>query len=149
MDVDVYMDCPEGLEGGGPDKCLKQQKTIYGLVQSAQQFFLNLGRKLKDLGFEQNKADPCLFKRKNELGVVFVGVYVDDCYVVGNKAAVEDVTTGLQRKTRCAEAFSVTVTDDTSDYLSCDVVFSKDGKRAWLGQPHLIKNLRKHFGEDV
>ena len=32
--------------------------------------------------------------------------------------------------------------------LSCEVKFSKDKKRAWLGQPHLIKSLVKQFGEN-
>ena len=27
--------------------------------------------------------------------------------------------------------------------------FSNDGKRGWLGQPHLIKSLEKSFGEEV
>ena len=31
------------------------------------------------------------------------------------------------------------------DYLSCKIKFSKDKKRAWLGQPHLIKNMKKKF----
>ena len=34
-------------------------------------------------------------------------------------------------------------------YLSCQIKFSKDKKRAWLGQPHLIKNMEKNFGEDL
>ena len=32
------------------------------------------------------------------------------------------------------------------DYLSCEIKFSDDKKRVWLGQPHLIKNLENKFG---
>ena len=35
------------------------------------------------------------------------------------------------------------------DYLSCEVTFSMDEKEAWLGQPHLIKNLAEKFGNHV
>ena len=35
------------------------------------------------------------------------------------------------------------------DYLSCKIKFLKDKKRAWLGQPHLIKNMEKKFGEHI
>ena len=35
------------------------------------------------------------------------------------------------------------------DYLSCKVKFSKDKKRAWLGQLHLIEILVKKFGNHV
>jgi hypothetical protein len=36
------------------------------------------------------------------------------------------------------------VFDDLTDYLSFEIVFSNDKKKAWLGQPHLIKNLREY-----
>jgi hypothetical protein len=39
--------------------------------------------------------------------------------------------------------------EGTSDYLSCEIIFLKDKKKAWLGQPHLIGNLKKNFGEKV
>ena len=35
------------------------------------------------------------------------------------------------------------------EYLSCKIEFSAGKKRALLGQPHLIKNLDKKFGEHV
>ena len=31
----------------------------------------------------------------------------------------------------------------------CEIVLSKDIKKAWLGQPHLIANLEKKFGDKV
>ena len=33
------------------------------------------------------------------------------------------------------------------DYLSCEVNLSEHKKRAWLGQPHIIMNTKKKFGE--
>ena len=35
------------------------------------------------------------------------------------------------------------------DYLSCEMKFSQNKKRAWQGQPHLIKNMKKKFGAHV
>ena len=35
------------------------------------------------------------------------------------------------------------------DCISYKVKFSKDKMRAWLGQPHLITNMEKKFGELV
>jgi hypothetical protein len=34
-----------------------------------------------------------------------------------------------------------------TDYLSYNILFSKDKKRAWLGQPHLIRSLEKKFSD--
>ena len=39
------------------------------------------------------------------------------------------------------------VVEGQQDYCSCKVKFSKDEMRAWLGQPHLFKNLV--FGDHV
>ena len=41
------------------------------------------------------------------------------------------------------------IENNLKDYLSCEVKFSKDMKKAWLGQPHLIKNLEAKFGDRV
>ena len=43
------------------------------------------------------------------------------------------------------------VKDPTSleDYLGVQIVQSDDGKKAWLGQPTIIKSLKKQFGEKV
>ena len=34
-------------------------------------------------------------------------------------------------------------------YLSCEIQFSEDKKKAWLGQPLLNKSLEKKFSEQV
>ena len=35
------------------------------------------------------------------------------------------------------------------DYLGVQIVQCDDGKKAWLGQPTIIKSLEKQFGEKV
>ena len=35
------------------------------------------------------------------------------------------------------------------DYLGVQIVQSDDFKKAWLGQPTIIKSLEKNFGERV
>ncbi len=149
LEEEIYMDCPQGMEGGGPDKCVKLQKTIYGLVQSARMFFKKLIQKLKDIGFQQSQADPCLMTWKSELGVVYIAIYVDDCYCVGHKKALDKMEELMKSNTKSVEAFTLKVTESTSDYLGCEVVFSQDKKKAWLGQPHIVANLERKFGDAV
>jgi len=43
----------------------------------------------------------------------------------------------------------IKVAEGLTDYLSCKIVVSKDGKKAWIGQPHLIKELEKKFASLV
>ena len=51
LEEEVYMDCPEGMVGIGKDEALLLQSTIYGLVQSARQYYKKATSILKDLGF--------------------------------------------------------------------------------------------------
>ena len=39
------------------------------------------------------------------------------------------------------------IEDDLKDYLSCEIKFSGDIKQAWPGQPNMISNLEKKFGD--
>ena len=41
------------------------------------------------------------------------------------------------------------IENDLHDYLSCELLFSKHRKTAWLGQPHLVSNLIKNFEDEV
>ena len=67
---------------------------------------------------------------------------------MGHSKALDKLEEMMQRQTKNVEPFTLTVTNDTSDYLSCEVIFSVDRKKAWLGQPHLIKNLKKDIRQD-
>jgi hypothetical protein len=138
----VFMDCPHGMDHEN-DECLRLRKTIYGLVQSARAFFKRFRDVLLEIGFEQSSADPCLMIRRNKLGVVYMALYVDDIYASGDEPALDDSIIGLRKY------FKIKVVDDLRDYLSCEIIFNADKSKAWLGQPHLIKNLENKFGDLV
>jgi hypothetical protein len=57
--------------------------TIYGLVQSAREFNKKLGLALKECDFKENSVDPCFFTNFTKNGINLVGIYVDDCMVIG------------------------------------------------------------------
>ena len=66
LEEEVYMDCPEGMVGVKEDETILLQSTIYGLVQSARQYYKKATSILKDLGFLGGTVDPCLFHRETE-----------------------------------------------------------------------------------
>jgi hypothetical protein len=74
--------------------------------------------------------------------MVYIALYVNNCYCVGHKEAIQDTITKI-----IADGFDVKVEDDLTYYLSCNMLFNKNKTKAWLGQPHLIKNLGKKYGE--
>ena len=121
------------------------KKTIYGLVQSARQYFKKFSDALTDkMGFRQCASDPCLFMRENKNGVVIILCYVDDNLTIGDQAAIDEMLVEIQ-----SHGFAITVDHKLTDYLSCEIKFSKDGEKAWLGQPHMVKKIKKTFGEEV
>ena len=39
--------------------------------------------------------------------------------------------------------------EELEEYLGCKILFSKDRKKAWIGQVGTLKKLEKTFGKDV
>jgi hypothetical protein len=143
LEHEMFMDCPAGMDHAD-NECLLLQKTIYGLTQSARMFFMKLSKILKDIGFVQSKSDQCLFVRRNGLGIVLLIVYVDDCAASGSKAALKQMLEEIKKAD-----LTFTVEENLRDYLSCEIVFNKDKSKAWLGQPHMVKKIKKTFAETV
>lgn len=139
LEEDIYMNCPEGMDST-EQECLHLLKSIYGLVQAARQWWKKFVKVLKDIGFKGGYSDPCLMTRRCSKGIVYIALYVDDCLCIGHRAAIEDTIAKIK-----ASGLNVTVEDTLKDYLSCEISFSKDRKKAWLGQPNLIKKLEKKF----
>ena len=127
-----------------PDAALLLNQCIYGLVQAARQYYKKAVAILRKIGFEGGEVDPCLFVKQYALGIVYVALYVDDNLLIGTPAAIEDTIKRLRE-----EGLVLKVEDDLHDYLLCEIVFSKDRRKAWLGQPHLFANLISKFGSMV
>jgi hypothetical protein len=110
LEEEIYMDCPQGM-AHDDSQCLLLQKTIYGLVQSARQFFKKLVECLKNIGFTGGYADPCLMTYRSEKGIVYIALYVDDCYCVGHEEAIQDTI-----KQIISRGFDVKVENNLTDY---------------------------------
>jgi hypothetical protein len=135
---------PERLEDNNEDEALLLLTTIYGLVQAARQYYKKARGSLRKIRFTGGNVDPCLFVRKSLLGIVFIALYLDDNLLVGHPKAINDAIQQVKK-----HGLILKIEDDLKDYLSCEIHFSKDKTKAWLGQPHLISNLMSKFGNDV
>ena len=56
----------------------KLKKSLYGLKQSQRCWNEKFCNHLKQLGFKESGADPCVFVRQNKEKLVIIAVYVDD-----------------------------------------------------------------------
>ena len=121
------MAIPEGyeewIEQCKDNEALKLERAIYGLVQSARQFFKIIHDALIQANFKASEADPCLvYKDDQETGVCIMLIYINDMLIVGKTQAVEDAIQVLQ------QSFEVKKPMTLEDYLGVQVIKIKDGK---------------------
>jgi hypothetical protein len=73
LQEEMYMNVPKGMSQDD-NMCLLLKNTIYGLVQSAREFYNKLLSTLKSMGFTKNKYDPCLLSRWINGKVIIIGI---------------------------------------------------------------------------
>ena len=78
----VIMTQPEGFHTGGEHTYCNMKKTLYGLKQSPREWNEVLDTFMKSEGFEQSRADTCIYSKKGKHHML-VGIYVDDIVSVG------------------------------------------------------------------
>jgi Reverse transcriptase (RNA-dependent DNA polymerase) len=141
LDEVIYKENPDGVAYTGY-KVVVLNKSMYGLVQAARQFFLKLKAVLEKAGFRQSDAEPCLFFKAIEDYYVLLVVHVDDCYVVGKLESIQQVVQDIE-----AAGLKIKTEYNTKDYLSCEIKMNRGKSIAWIGQPHQVKKLEDNFGE--
>ena len=144
LDEEIYMEAPEGLGLDKDKECVLLKKSIYGLVQAARMYFLKFMKVLRIIGFVGGNADPCMMVRRNNNGICFIAIWVDDSLLIGHEATILQTIEDLK-----AHGFGLKIEGELDDYLSCEITFAKDNKMGWIHQPHLIKKIEKKFGPMV
>ena len=150
LDHQIFMEPPPGLEHfmdiNPEEDCVELGQCTYGLVQASRQYRKKFVATVKKHGVYETKVDPCLMTKVNaKTGKpeIYMGTHVDDSLTVGKLEDIKKLQEHMNKEgltTKCEEV---------DEYLGCKVAFSKDGKKAWLGQPETIKKLEREFGEDV
>lgn len=99
LEEDIYVQPPVGYEhinSDGTPMCWRLKRSLYGLVQAARCWYLEISSYLTTNGFTASTADPCLFV--NEHGVLLV-LYVDDMIITGGTSAhIQAAVDLLKRK---------------------------------------------------
>jgi len=60
------------------------KKSIYGLKQASQQWYLKLFQIIFTFGFKENIVDQCIYLKVSGSKVIFLGLYVDDILLATN-----------------------------------------------------------------
>jgi len=108
----LYMRIPEGFEAYYPiGILLLLLKTIYGLKQSAFEYWRALFQALKGVGLKRSKADPCVYLRWTNNGLNIWTSWVNDLLAIGNKADVVEGRENLK------EYFSLDEVGEVLEYV--------------------------------
>ena len=76
---------PEGFEVPGKESMVcRLKRSLYGLKQSSRCWFVELKKYLVSLGYEQSKADPCVFLKWEDGNLSVNTIYVDDIILLAD-----------------------------------------------------------------
>ncbi|KFD64813.1 hypothetical protein M514_23025 [Trichuris suis] len=124
LDEELFLEPPPGFEQPGVDrKVLRLRRSLYGLKQSARVWNQVATDALRKLGFQPNRADPCLFSRKEkDNSITYILLYVDDLLIAGSSSKLtRDV--GQQLNTY----FEIKDFGEVSQYMGMEVEREEDG----------------------
>ena len=84
-DETAYLEQPVGFEEPGKEDWVMQlRKSIYGMKQAGRIWNRTFHDTVTSWGFEQNRKDPCVYRRQSATGTVMFGVHVDDIYSIAD-----------------------------------------------------------------
>ena len=87
VDFDIFMEQPEGFVKDKNMVCLLN-KSLYGLKQSGHLWNNTLIDFMNSQGLKQTLSDQCVFVRIDDLGSLYVLIWVDDLLIAASSAAI-------------------------------------------------------------
>ena len=134
------MGVPRGFEKFyPPNVVLLLLKTLYGLKQASFEYWRALLKAIRAMGLKRSKADPCVYFRWSENGLMIWSSWVDDLLSGGHK---NDVDEGREKlKTH----FDLDEIGELKEYVGCKTVYNKEEGWMLLTQPVLIQSFKDEF----
>lgn len=134
---EIYMKQPDGFDDGSGRVC-RLRKSLYGLKQAPRCWNKRFGDFLRNRGFEQSEADPCVFVRHRGEHRVIIALYVDDGLVAATskeeaKALIDELTSEFKIKAK-----------EASYFLGLEINRSSDGIK--VSQGSYTRKLLERFG---
>ena len=139
IDMVVYMQQPQGFSDGSNRVCLLK-KAIYGLHQSARQFYIKLDSVLGDIGYVRLGADWAIWVNRDTGAII--AAHVDDMTACGTEKQLEEA------KQKIGLVLGVKDLGDITRYLNITCTYDDDAADAhfYLSQPDYIERLLEEYG---
>ena len=146
LDTDIFMKQPDGfVDDTHPDYVCKLNKSIYGLKQSARCWNKTIDKYLKDSGFQQSNADPCIYtkvvEQDSKKSVIIIAFYVDDLIIVSN-----DNNLLIDEKHKLSTRFEMEDQGEIHYCLGMSIKRNRDAGLLSINQNAYLRNILKEFG---
>ncbi len=81
---EIFMDQPSGfISSDSPNHACRLLNSLYGFKQASRSWNVKFDGYLCALGFVRSLADPCVYRRSEEDGIVILEIWVDDGLLCG------------------------------------------------------------------
>ncbi len=140
LEEEIYMEQPSGyVQPGKEHMVCKLQRSLYGLKQSPRCWNTVLRDYLKEIGFNQSKADPCVFV-SNKKPLTIITVYVDDLVLITENAEMMH-----KLKQNLAAGFKMSDMGPLHYVLGVSVEKDKQTGGLWLSQEAYVEKLLEKY----
>jgi hypothetical protein len=112
------------------------QKTIYGLKQAAYRFWIYLLEIIAQLGCTRSDADPCLYFKWTDEGLVMCLSWVDDCFITGPKEAALKLKQDMMAAVDCDDG------GELKEFVRCKIDHDKAARKLKITQPVLLQSFK-------
>ena len=130
---------------GHPDMVCKLCKSLQGLKQYARYWNSAIDHYLKDSGYTQSDADPCVYskliKRDGKEILMLISIFVYDVILASN-----DSNMLMQEKLKLSQNFKMEDQDEIHYCLGIPVKRDRDAKVLTTDQKAYLESVLKRFG---
>ena len=139
LEETIYMMQPEVFEVPGKESMVcRLKRSLYGLKQSSRCWFVELKKYLVSLGYEQSKADPCVFLKWEDGNLSVNTIYVDDIILLAD--LMKDM---MKFKGELSQKFQMTDLGPVNFCLGISVISQEDTLN--LHQRQYIQSILNRF----
>jgi transposase InsO family protein len=140
LDVELYMEQPEGYHRGEDTTVCRLNKSLYGLKQASRAWNQKIDKALKNLGFQRAQADFCIYTHGHSESEdwTIIALYVDDLILAGKSLEfLHDI------KSKLKSLFQMQDLGELKYCLGLEVHYSKG--QMHIRQESYITKMLEHF----
>ena len=146
LEEEIFMQQPEGfVDEQHPEKVCRLNSSLYGLKQSARCWNKMMDAYLKENGYVQSTADPCIYLKteiiNGETIIVLIGVYVDDTILCSNNQKYLK-----EEKKKMSKRFKMEDKGEISFILGMKISRDRVNNVLTISQKSYLQEVLERFG---